>query len=113
MRENGSANGRPLGVLAIHFDWQPQARAIVEGVRLADNERQRIRVLLVDRNRRVIAASDGQGILSERIAFDPAGRASGFEIRPNGGSIAFHATPGYETYEGLGWYGVLVEKDHG
>jgi hypothetical protein len=22
--------------------------------------------------------------------------------------IAFHATPGYETYRGLGWYGVIV-----
>jgi hypothetical protein len=22
--------------------------------------------------------------------------------------VAFHATPGYETYRGLGWYGVIV-----
>jgi hypothetical protein len=22
--------------------------------------------------------------------------------------VAFHATPGYETYKGLGWYGVIV-----
>jgi hypothetical protein len=31
-REGGNANGKPLGVLAIHFDWEAQARAIVEGV---------------------------------------------------------------------------------
>jgi len=22
--------------------------------------------------------------------------------------IAFHATPGYETYKGLGWFGVIL-----
>lgn len=109
VRSDGDATGRPLGVLAIHFDWAPQATAIVAGVRLADHERARSRVLLVDRNRRVIAACDGQGVLSERIAFDPKGRASGCDTVPGGGSVAFHLTPGYETYGGLGWYGVIVE----
>jgi len=23
--------------------------------------------------------------------------------------VGFHRTPGYETYEGSGWYGVLVQ----
>jgi len=22
--------------------------------------------------------------------------------------VAFHATPGYETYKGLGWFGVIL-----
>ena len=35
VREGGKANGRAIGVLAIHFDWEAQARAIVEGVRVA------------------------------------------------------------------------------
>lgn len=35
IRENGAESGKPTGVLAIHFDWEPQARAIVEGVRLS------------------------------------------------------------------------------
>ena len=38
----------PIGVLAIHFDWQAQARAIVDGVRVAQEDRARTRVLLVD-----------------------------------------------------------------
>ncbi len=110
VREGGLPNGRVLGVLAVHFDWEPQARAIVGGIRLADHERERTRVLLVDRHRRIIAASDGAGVLSEQIPFDPRGRASGAETLANGQFVAFHHTPGYETYAGLGWYGVLLER---
>lgn len=109
VRDGGTTHGRPLGVLAVHFDWEPQARAIVESVRLGDHEGD-ARVLLIDRNRRVIAASDGCGLLSERLAFDPKGRSSGFETMTDGTFVAFHGTPGYETYAGLGWYGVIIEQ---
>ncbi|QUS41898.1 methyl-accepting chemotaxis protein [Tardiphaga alba] len=105
VRESGKANGRPFGVLAIHFDWEAQARAIVEGVRVDDD---RTRVLLVDSNLRVIAASDGQGLLSERLTLALNGPRNGFYHDRSGSLIAFHATPGYETYKGLGWYGVII-----
>lgn len=106
VRAGGQANGAPIGVLAIHFDWEPQARAIVQGVRVGDNDKAR--VLLVDSHFRVIAASDGQGILSERISLSLNGQRSGFYHDRSGAMIAFHATPGYESYRGLGWYGVIV-----
>ncbi len=112
VREGGSPHGRALGVLAVHFDWEPQARTIVESVRLGDHEGD-ARVLLIDRSRRVIAASDGRGILTERLAYDPKGRDNGYETLPDGTLVAFHATPGYETYAGLGWYGVIVEAGRG
>lgn len=104
------AAGRPSGVLAIHFDWEPQARAIVSGVRVAPEDRARTRVLLVDARRRVIAASDGRGILSETVATDPGARTSGVVPGPRPGAVtAFHRTPGYETYRGLGWYGMIEQ----
>lgn len=106
VRAGGAANGAPIGVLAIHFDWERQARAIVQGVRVGDGDKAR--VLLVDSNLRVIAASDGQGILSERISLSLNGQRSGFYHDRSGALVAFHATPGYETYRGLGWYGVIV-----
>jgi Methyl-accepting chemotaxis protein (MCP) signalling domain len=109
IREDGLAHGRVLGVLAAHFDWAPQAKAVVEGVRLTSDEKQTSRVLIVDAARRIIASSDGQGILRETLNFQPNGRASGCD-RSNGQLIAFHATPGYETYSGLGWHGVIVQK---
>jgi hypothetical protein len=106
VRAGGQANGAPIGVLAIHFDWEAQARAIVQGVRVGDNDKAR--VLLVDSSLRVIAASDGQGILTERIPLALDGQRSGFHQDRTGALIAFHATPGYETYRGLGWYGVII-----
>ena len=105
VREGGKADGQPIGVLAIHFDWEPQARAIVQGVRVGANDKAR--VLLVDSSFRVIAASDGQGLLTERVPLALEGRRSGFYHDRSGALVAFHATPGYETYKGLGWFGVI------
>jgi hypothetical protein len=111
VRQDGEAAGRPLGVLAIHFDWEPQARAIVQGVRVAPEDRARTRVLLVDAAQRVIAASDGAGLLSERLPIAFADPESGVvPTRDAKGLIAYHRTPGYETYRGLGWYGVIVQR---
>ena len=80
VREGGKANAKPIGVLAIHFDWEPQARAIVQGVRVGAADKAR--VLLVDSNFRVIAASDGQGMLTERVSLPLEGRRSGFYAGP-------------------------------
>jgi len=110
VRAGGATHGAPLGVLAIHFDWSPQARAIVQGVRLSEEEARRSRVMLVDARKRVIASSDGRGVLSETLAFDPGGRRSGVMQAADGTTTAFHLTPGYETYAGLGWYGVIQQK---
>jgi hypothetical protein len=106
VRAEGKANGQPIGVLAIHFDWEPQARAIVQGVRVGANDKAR--VLLVDSNFRVIAASDGHGLLTERVKISMKGGSSGFYHDHSGGLVAYHATPGYETYKGLGWFGVIL-----
>jgi hypothetical protein len=106
VRAEGKANGKPIGVLAIHFDWEPQARAIVQGVRVGTNDKAR--VLLVDSHFRVIAASDGRGILTERVQLSQqASGSSGVYHDRSGGLIAYHATPGYETYKGLGWFGMI------
>jgi hypothetical protein len=105
----GRAKGTPLGVLAVHFDWEAQARTIVDGVRLSDEEKSRSRVLLVDASHRVIASSDGRGVLTERMQLNAGDRPSGYYTGSTGGLVAFHATPGYETYRGLGWYGVIVQ----
>ncbi|GJE55797.1 MULTISPECIES: methyl-accepting chemotaxis protein [Methylobacterium] len=109
VRAGGEAQGRPLGYLAIHFDWEPQARAIVEGVRLMPGERERSRVMLLDAANRVLACSRGQGILGERYPLRTDGRDQGHYHDPQGRLVAFHDTPGYETYRGLGWRGVIEQ----
>lgn len=105
VRAKGQSRGKPLGILAIHFDWESQARAIVQGVRVDDDA---ARVLLVDANFRVIASSDGVGLLTERLPLNVGKRSSGYYQDKSGAMVAFHVTPGYETYKGLGWYGVIV-----
>ena len=108
IREDGPA----CGVLAIHFDWEPQAKAIVAGVRVADEDRARTRVVLADARNRVLAASDGRGVLTETLAADLQGRESGVVRDPASRTVtAFHRTPGYETYRGLGWYGAIVQSE--
>jgi hypothetical protein len=109
VREGGDAHGKPLGVLAVHFDWEPQARAIVQGVRLTPEEAPRTRVMLIDAKRKIIAASDGKGILTSQFPLETNGRTSGASTDSSGRLVAFHVTPGYETYRGLGWYGVIEQ----
>lgn len=110
VRVDGLADGRAIGLLAIHFDWEAQARTVVQGVRLSDAERDRTRVLIVDASNRVIAASDDRGILTDRLQIDRRGARSGVVELPDGGIAAWHGTPGYETYAGLGWAGVIVRR---
>ncbi|MFN3321788.1 MAG: methyl-accepting chemotaxis protein, partial [Allorhizobium sp.] len=64
IRQGGLANGAVIGVLGVHFDWQAQAQTVVDGVRLTPDEKARTRVLLLDQKHRVLAASDGVGVLS-------------------------------------------------
>lgn len=110
IRRGGRADGEVIGVLGIFFDWEPQAKAVVEGVRLDDAERAYTRCLLVDARHRVIAASDGRGVLSEAVHLHTNGRTMGHYTDNDGGFVGFSVTPGYETYRGLGWYGVIIQK---
>jgi methyl-accepting chemotaxis protein-like sensor len=108
VRVDGRADGAPTGVIAVHFDWGPQARAVVEGVRLTPEEQDRTRVLLLDASHRVIAASDGRGLLSETFPLQATGNPRGSYEDETGSTVSFALTPGYETYRGLGWYGCIV-----
>jgi hypothetical protein len=108
IRERGEAHGKALGVLGIHFDWRPQAQAVVNGVRLTEGERSRSRVLILDQACRVLAASDGQGILTETVPLDVSAGPMGCYTE-NDRTIGYALTPGYETYAGMGWYGCVQQ----
>nr|WP_294505573.1 methyl-accepting chemotaxis protein [uncultured Rhodopila sp.] len=111
VRTGGDATGKPLGALGIFFDWQPQAKSVAGSVRLSAEERARTRCLLLDSRHRVIAASDGEGILTDVFPLSVrSGAKDGYYLDSDGNMTAFALTPGYETYRGLGWYGVIVQK---
>lgn len=103
IRTRGDTHGKPLGVLGIFFDWQPQAHAIVTGVSLTEEERSSSRVMLLDSRKRIIAASDGRiGGSYPLQATAPWGH-----YIADRKLVAYGITPGYETYSGLGWYGCI------
>jgi hypothetical protein len=109
IREDGEKRGKPLGVIAVHFDWESQAQTVVRGVRLTPEESRNTRVFLLDSNHRIIAASDGRELLTGQISLKCNGQKMGYYRTPNATTVGFAATPGYETYKGLGWYGCLVQ----
>lgn len=106
VRAGGEFSGKPTGVLAIFFDWEPQAMAVLNGVSLSPEDRKGTRVMLLDADGQVIASSDKSGVLKERVNLARSGQARGFYVQDKR-MIAFAATPGYETYKGLGWFGVI------
>lgn len=110
IRRGAESRGPVIGVLGIHFDWVPQAQAVVDGVRLSDDEKPRTRVMLVDAQRRVIATTrPGEGALRV-VPTQAVTGESGIWLEGESKLWAHHRTVGYETYAGLGWHGVLVEN---
>jgi hypothetical protein len=97
--------GRPIGVLAVAFDWAPQTASIVKSA-LSQLGAQGGRVLILDADHKVLAASDDAGIFTETFALQATDKR-GYYVE-NGRLIAYALTPGYETYAGQGWYGVVV-----
>jgi len=106
VRRDGATDGEPIGALGIFFDWAPQAASIVEGASLDQDERADTRVMLLDAHFRVIAASDGRGILTEQYPLRIEDPNRGY-YQHGDRLIAYALTPGYETYAGLGWYGCI------
>lgn len=105
IRAGAASNGVPLGVLGIAFDWAPQAEAIVKNTRLTDAEKANSRVLLIDSSFRVLGSSDGAGLLTEVYPLSPGANRGSY--KSGNKLVAYALTPGYETYKGLGWYGVI------
>ncbi len=110
IRRGGDSGGERMGVLAVFFDWQTQAKAVVEGVKFTDEERSRARAMLVDSRMQVIASSDGEGVLEEHLPMPTRLSAMGHFKREDGTVLGYAKTPGYETYRGMGWYGVIALK---
>ena len=104
--ENGDTLGKPISGLAIVFDWQPQAQDVVQNVALTDEEKSSCRVMLLNAQHRVIASSDGAGLLSEHFPLAINDPRRGY-YRSGDSLVSYALTPGYETYKGLGWYGCI------
>lgn len=108
VRAGGETTGEPIGVLAVLFDWGTQSRAVVRGLALDEGEQARTRAMIVDGVGKVLASSNGVGELSDRIVLPiEKGSRGFFDMGP--WLVGYALTPGYETYRGQGWYGVVIQ----
>jgi len=110
VRKEGKINGKIVGVLGVVFDWEDQAKSIVQTEpSLSEDEWKRSRVILLDHNMRIIAASDNNEVLSP-FMLEHKGQHKGHYFNDNHEVIAFAKTLGYQEYDGLGWYAAIVQK---
>ncbi|ANN64991.1 methyl-accepting chemotaxis protein [Bordetella bronchialis] len=108
--EGGEGRRAPAGVLAVFFDWRKQAAGVLANVRLAPEPGRAVRCMIVDARGRVIASTDGKGLLTDRFELRAQdGDGSGY-YRDGDTLCGYALTPGYETYPGMGWHGVVVDK---
>jgi hypothetical protein len=110
VRSGGKVDGRICGVLGVYFDWDEQSRIIVqEEPILSDAEWAKTRIMLLDHNYRIIAASDNKGLLTKYNINESSGQ-KGFYFVGSDELVAYAKTIGYQEYDGLGWYGVITQK---
>ncbi len=111
VRSNAGKHSPVIGVIGIFFDWKNQSDSVINGVRLSDEERIRTRVMMVDASHRIIASSDPQSPLGHSIDLQTrAGQATGYSTLPNNSIQGYSMTPGFETYPGMGWLGVIEQQ---
>lgn len=110
VRRGGEPNGEMLGTLGVYFNWQEQGRAIVEDEStLSGSDRSRSTVALLDAKHRVIASTD-PAMLWQHYPLQNQGAAKGSYYDDNGHIIAYAKTIGYQDYDGLGWWGLVIQS---
>ncbi len=109
VRRGGELDGELLGVLGVFFDWGPQAESIVaKEPSLNAEEWSRTRVLLLDRDLRIIAASDNLDMY-KTYPLEIQGNKRAY-VDDRGYTVAYAKTMGYEEYDGLGWYCAIIQR---
>jgi len=109
VRKGGEVHGEVLGALGVYFDWQEQSRVIVQSEpMLSAEEWTRSRVLLLDNKFRIIASSDNKDML-QPFHLRNDNTMKGYYFEENGTVVAYAKTIGYQEYDGLGWWSVIVQ----
>ncbi|MFV1850669.1 MAG: methyl-accepting chemotaxis protein [Thalassospira sp.] len=110
VRAGGEEDGEIVGAMGIFFDWEEQAELVVNSINLPPEERERTTIMIVDRDCKIIASSDRMMRLGEYMALRHNKEKKGAYLLEDETIVAHALTPGYETYAGLGWRGVIVQK---
>lgn len=109
-REGGRIDGKIIGVLAVVFDWETQSKTIVQKEPAMSEETwTRTRVMLLDNQLRIIAASDNKDLLAP-FGVLLNGQSRGYYLKEDREVVAFAKTMGYQEYDGRGWYAVITQR---
>lgn len=110
VRAGGRHDGKVLGALGVYFDWQTQGHSIVEReAALPPNVAERTEVMLLDASGRIIATTN-QARRFTQFTLQHGGQARGSYLDGSGNVVSFARTLGYEEYDGLGWWGAIVQR---
>ncbi len=110
VHREGSDGSDVLGVLAVFIEWEQQSKKIVkDDVALSAEEWRQTQVMLLDSRYRVIASSDHSQI-QEAFPLKTEFGKKGSYVDDSGNLIAYARTNGYQDYDGLGWYGVIMQR---
>ncbi len=110
VRQDGKTDGALIGTLGVYFDWEKQGATIVETeAALPDSVKDKTMVMLLDGNTRVIASTSAE-MMFKTYNLEHQGLARGSYYDRKGNIVAFAKTLGYEEYDGLGWFGVVVQQ---
>lgn len=108
VRERGQADGSVLGTLGVYFDWEVQGRTIVEDEpTFSAEDKANSTVYLLDAAKKVMACSDHNRVGTLFPLREQGPKGSYYEDQ---NIVAYAKTLGYQEYDGLGWYGVIVQK---
>ena len=115
VRTGGSAQGEPIGVLGILFNWDALAQTIVENTPVEAERKSATRICIVDEKGRVLADTHDRQLrdtLDLREIQNAVGAAKGYAALTFQGTpcmIGYAQSPGYETYA-TGWHSVLIQE---
>ncbi|MEO8686280.1 MAG: chemotaxis protein, partial [Devosia sp.] len=110
VRAGGKSDGAVLGMLGVYFDWQEQGNSVVEKeAALPPKIKDKTEVMLLDGKGRVIASSRA-GSRFTQFDLRHGEEARGSYYDSSGNIVAFARTLGYQEYDGLGWYGVILQR---
>ena len=113
VRAGGDIHGAPIGVLGIVFNWDALAQTIVNATPVSEDEKQSMRMCLVDETGLVLADTWGRSLIDtiSLSNWDHIKRmGTGFVESSHSGhpcTVGFAFSPGYETYK-TGWYSLLI-----
>lgn len=107
VRGEGAANGKPLGVVCLDYDWQARSQLVVrDEPQFSEADWQRTAVMMLDPEFRIVACSD------------PAEVGKHFPLKETQGIgayveesrvVAYADRPGFLSYDGLKLRCVIVQ----